>query len=678
MKNPNKNQEPRPWYSFKAQADATEILIYDQIGKDYWTGTGIDSKEFLAQLDSIPKGQKIVVGINSPGGAVTVGLAIYNALERRKEDVTCRIDGIAASIASVIMCAGSKCESPSNGILMIHKPFGYCEGTDEDMEKAAESLQVHAKSMAKIYAKKCKKSEDEMMELMESETWMNADEANKFGFVDSIIDPIDATALCKFDLSAYGHAPAGIGSINASAITQNKKEPPMEPNTTTQAAAQPQPATTQPQAAPIDVNAVMARLQSLEAEARRKPIEDRVDRCIASCRIPQALRQHAIDAAIKDVKTLEGIEAIEPMAGFSNPSPSIHTVSADWRNVRDNLVKHFGNKSLDPKSRHELAVARAQLFRKERAKIENVLAFTNTMDSDLQLNSILQITIEDFARMLAPLRAFSTNLGSVQLDGADTVVVKYYALDSTASTTWSSTDGYVAGNTTTGEKHIAVNLRKYQGLGYSSSELARQPYFSTVDLMRQKVAKLAYDVWADVCGLVLATTYTNTPYTKAGADFTSNDLVILAGQADDLYWPDVPGSRSFVCKTAYKTSLLQETVVKTASAIGSTEPIREAKLSHISGFDIYGAPLLPNNSEYLGAFAAFKSAILVAMAPIKPADSVMAVTYRYDTIVDPDTGITFEFREIGDAYHDTGGIFVEANYGKAAGEAKALIRVTTQ
>src|SRR3954467_6739949 len=94
----------RPWFTIKNEAskDAAEILIYDQIGKDWWSDEGVSAKEFANGLKAIPLDREINVHINSPGGNVWDGLAIFNQLKARQSKVVITIDGLAASIASVI------------------------------------------------------------------------------------------------------------------------------------------------------------------------------------------------------------------------------------------------------------------------------------------------------------------------------------------------------------------------------------------------------------------------------------------------------------------------------------------------------------------------------------------------------------------------------------------------
>jgi ATP-dependent protease ClpP protease subunit len=114
----------RRWYQFRAQAGGAEIVIYDEIG-----AFGIPAKAFLDELKALGPVAELTVRINSPGGSVFDGVAIYNALKRHDAAVTVWIDGIAASIASMIAMAGDEVVMPENAMLVLHDPSGLVAGT---------------------------------------------------------------------------------------------------------------------------------------------------------------------------------------------------------------------------------------------------------------------------------------------------------------------------------------------------------------------------------------------------------------------------------------------------------------------------------------------------------------------------------------------------------------------
>lgn len=185
----------KTWYEIKAAANTAEVQIYDEIG-----GWGITAKQFIKDFNNI-KAKNITLRINSPGGSVWDGNAIYNAIKRFDGNVSVKIDGLAASMASVIALAGSSVEMADNAFMMIHNPWSFSIGDAEAMRKDADLLDKIAKNMVAIYAAKTGLSDTEVTDMMSEETWMTAQEAIDFGFVDSSYQGLEAAA--SFDLNKY-------------------------------------------------------------------------------------------------------------------------------------------------------------------------------------------------------------------------------------------------------------------------------------------------------------------------------------------------------------------------------------------------------------------------------------------------------------------------------------------
>lgn len=200
------------WYKIVAKADVSEIWLYDEIGKN-WFGDGVTAKEFIAELNAI-KSPKIDMHINSPGGEVFDGAAIYNAIKRHPASVTAYIDGIAASIASVIALAGDRVIMAANALYMMHNPSGFTMGTSEDMRKTADILDKVCDTMCGAYMDKSGKDETEIKALLDDETWMDAEEAKVAGFCDEIGDEMDMAACTTFipvmSKMGFKHIPQGI------------------------------------------------------------------------------------------------------------------------------------------------------------------------------------------------------------------------------------------------------------------------------------------------------------------------------------------------------------------------------------------------------------------------------------------------------------------------------------
>jgi len=208
------------WYEIKNKADKAEIWIYEEIGEDFWTGGGVTAKNFQKELSAI-KASQIDLHINSPGGAVFDGITIYNLLKQHPANVTTYIDGIAASIASVIALAGDKIVMAENALYMIHNPSGMVMGTAADMRTFADTLEKVGGSMVMAYTGKTGKDAETIKALLDAETWFTADEAKEAGFIDEIAGEMDMAACAKFipvmAKAGFKHIPETI---------TGKKEPP--------------------------------------------------------------------------------------------------------------------------------------------------------------------------------------------------------------------------------------------------------------------------------------------------------------------------------------------------------------------------------------------------------------------------------------------------------------------
>ena len=234
-----------PWYSIHAKgagplaaaANApkfAEVFIYGDIGES-WYGDTIAAKDFVKEFAAIDA-DEITVRINSYGGSVTDGTAIYNAIKRHPASVTISIDGAAYSVASLIAMAADKREIADNAMLMIHAPWSLAVGNSADMRATADVLDKYAASMASSYMQASGQSHDAIMALLTDgqDHWYSAEEAKAAGFVTAIVNATAAAA--SFNASAaqrYRSAPSAIAALTAPRTT------PAAPAVQTAAAAAP-------------------------------------------------------------------------------------------------------------------------------------------------------------------------------------------------------------------------------------------------------------------------------------------------------------------------------------------------------------------------------------------------------------------------------------------------------
>lgn len=187
-----------PKMEVRAVADGSaEILLYDEIG--YW---GVTAKDFAATLAGITS-PSITVRINSPGGDVFDGLAMYNSLKAHPAAINTVVDGLAASAASFIMLAGDTVTMAENSLVMIHKAWALGIGNADDMTALSSVLSKIDGQIAGMYAAKNGKSVDENLAAMAAETWMTSAEAKEFGLVDAVLGkPADDEPAKEDDAAA--------------------------------------------------------------------------------------------------------------------------------------------------------------------------------------------------------------------------------------------------------------------------------------------------------------------------------------------------------------------------------------------------------------------------------------------------------------------------------------------
>lgn len=258
----------KKWYSVRAavraegdQAAEAEVYIYGDIGESWWDET-VTARQFVKDIAALDV-ERLVVRINSVGGSVPDGIAIYNALRRHPAQVTVSIDGMAMSIASLIAMAGDTVEMAENAILMIHAPWTYAAGNSAELRERADMLDKWAEAMATSYAAKTGKSAEDMLALLTDgvDHYYTAAEASADGFVDAVVSalPIAASAVIPATaLARYPSAAARQLSVNPAAAAAQTQEPFMDPKKDNPAA--------EPQAA--DEKAVTAKVRAAEKQRR--------------------------------------------------------------------------------------------------------------------------------------------------------------------------------------------------------------------------------------------------------------------------------------------------------------------------------------------------------------------------------------------------------------------------
>lgn len=209
-------------------ASTNELYLYGLIGPH-----DISAKLVVDQLKALDQTKTIKVHITSSGGDVMEGIAIYNALkDLPKSEVY--VDGLAASMGSVIAMAGKKVFMAENAFLMIHNPWTVMAGDSDDLRDTADTLDKIKPSLISAYARKSGKGEKEIQDIMKAETWLNATEALEAGFIDGITEEMQLAA--SIDLSKFDNVPQPfLNALNEekeriSEITESAEAANLDPN----------------------------------------------------------------------------------------------------------------------------------------------------------------------------------------------------------------------------------------------------------------------------------------------------------------------------------------------------------------------------------------------------------------------------------------------------------------
>jgi ATP-dependent protease ClpP protease subunit len=192
------------WYTMRAlRKGVAEIAIFDEIG-DF----GLTAREFSRDLKSHGDISLINLYIHSPGGSVFEGMAIYTLLVNHPARVEVFIGGLAASMASVVAMAGDQITMPENAMMMVHRPWGIQGGDADEMRRYADLLDKVERNLIGAYTKKTGLSDDEVRDMLATETWFTGPEAVEHGFADQLAEPLTAAAsLSSNRMKEFSHMP---------------------------------------------------------------------------------------------------------------------------------------------------------------------------------------------------------------------------------------------------------------------------------------------------------------------------------------------------------------------------------------------------------------------------------------------------------------------------------------
>lgn len=205
--------------SFMAKTNAKrgELYLYDPIGADFF-GDGVTAKGVQKALDGMKGVQGLDIFVNSPGGDVFEGVTIFNQLQRFEVPKKVHVDGLAASIASVIAMVGDEIVIADNAMMMIHEPWGVCIGNAEDLRKRADLMDTVKGTLVGTYAERTSQKPEAIEQWMAAETWMTAAECVERGFADRSVkegtvassESVTAAAATAAILAKFKNAPQSL------------------------------------------------------------------------------------------------------------------------------------------------------------------------------------------------------------------------------------------------------------------------------------------------------------------------------------------------------------------------------------------------------------------------------------------------------------------------------------
>lgn len=331
--------QPNRFITMKTK-DSAELLIYDTIGES-WFGDSITAKQFRQELKDAGDVSTLNIRINSPGGMVTHGIAIYEALREHAARKVVYIDGIAASMASIIAMVGDEVNIADGGFVMIHDPYMFAEGNAEDLRRYADMMEKSKEKMVAIYSGKSKLSDSEVSALMTAETWMTSDEAVAKGFADKISGK--AVAVAGGDVNKFKNIPQAAKALLLEARKREEREEPTD--MADQTKNEPVPAT----------------LAELKAACEGADAVFLVEQIEAKATVTDALKAYAV----KLKADADAAKAEAAKAKATKPEPE----AKGKQGVEPLAEGKADNKGADPMDRaEELVVQRMELRKEPRNK----------------------------------------------------------------------------------------------------------------------------------------------------------------------------------------------------------------------------------------------------------------------------------------------------------------------
>jgi len=301
---------------FRAEhrADGKELHLYilGPIADMLWWGDEVTPKAVQQALAAKGDADSVHVHLNSYGGSVIAGIAIFNLLRNSGLRVVASVEGIAASAASLILMAGDERHVPENAFVMVHNPWTYAVGESEDLRKTADTLDQIAGALVATYAKRAGLDEDEVKGMLDAETWLNGKEALAKGLATHTDAAVEIAAAVR---PVVGRAASGLPAALAAALEEDDDE---EPEDDEDDPPPPKPEDDDEEDGEEEEAKALAAAQQQVTDLRASLATAKVDLAIAQGRIRADAREAVLAAALK-ADDADALLAAWPKAGGADP-----------------------------------------------------------------------------------------------------------------------------------------------------------------------------------------------------------------------------------------------------------------------------------------------------------------------------------------------------------------------
>ncbi|MFS1525634.1 ClpP-like prohead protease/major capsid protein fusion protein [Microbulbifer sp. 2304DJ12-6] len=391
----------KSWYSITAAADSeADIYVYDYIG--YY---GVTAKDFARDLKSLGKVNKINLHLNSPGGDVFEGTAIYNLLKDHSAEIETWIEGIAASMGSVIALAGDTVHIAENAYFMVHNPSAAARGDERALEKIKGLLVKVKKTMVGLYTARSGLSDEEVSQIMDDETWYAGAEAVEAGFATDTTAATEMAASFSAELfNQFNNTPEPVRALMAQGSSEVRFPSAVADNPPKTKEAQAMPKTTPAQPGATADNGVTP-------EVKAKIAADAQAQFVAN----EQKRKDDIKAVFK------GFEAHSTVM-----QSCLDDMDCTVAQAKDKLLQALGKQTAAPVQSYSLVVQEGEGIKRMKADAENAIGMRALGETRREGNGLADHTLMEIARLLMQARG-------VNLAGMDRMAIVAAAFTHTSN-----------------------------------------------------------------------------------------------------------------------------------------------------------------------------------------------------------------------------------------------------